>query len=152
MEPLNGLSESQLDSLGKCDDIMQVLPEDAKISAATYFNDGFAGISPDKKHWFVIDKHLLIHGYGDESIYEGFGGFSNGIAAVKKDGKWGYINKKIKEQIPCKYDSCGLAYPFLEEIFEYDIQGNIAKFAYINRNDSLVWESKVPKPVEINNN
>ena len=152
LEPLNGLSESQLDSLGKCDDIMQVLPEDAKISAATYFNEGFAGISPDKMHWFVIDKHLLIHGYGDESIYERFGGFSNGIAAVKKNGKWGYIDKKIKEQIPCKYDSCGLAYPFLEEIFEYDIQGNIANVAYINRNDSLVWESKVPKPVEIKNN
>ena len=62
------------------------------------------------------------------------------------------MNKKIKEQIPCKYDSCGLAYPFLEEIFEYDIQGNIANVAYINRNDSLVWESKVPKPVEIKNN
>ena len=151
LEPLKGLSEEQLDSLGKCDDIMQVLPEDAKISAVTYFNEGFAGISPDKKHWFVIDKHLLIHGYGDESIYERFGGFGNGIAAVKKDGKWGFINKKIKEQIPCKYDSCGTVYPYLEEIFEYDIQGKIKKVAYINRKDSLVWESNVPKTEEIKN-
>ena len=151
LKPLKGLSKYQLDSLGKCNDILQVLPEDAKISDATYFNDGLAGISPDKKHWFIIDKYLLIHGYGEESIYERFGGFSNGLAAVKRNGKWGYINKTIKEQIPCKYDSCGLAYPFLEEIFEYDIQGNIAKVAYINRNDSLVWESKLPKPVEIKN-
>lgn len=151
LEPLNGLSEYQLDSLEKCGDIMQVLPDNAKISAATYFGDGFAGISPDKKHWFVIDKHLIIHGYGDKSIYEGFGGYSNGVAAVKKKGKWGYINKKIKEQIPCKYDSCGLAYPFLEEIFEYDIQGDISKIGYINRNDSLIWENKIPKVEEIKN-
>ena len=152
LEPLKGLSDYQKDSLKRCEDIMEVLPDNATISDATYFNNGFAGISPDTKHWFVIDRFLLIHGYGDESIFEEFSGFNYGVAAVKRNGKWGYINRKIKEQIPCKYDSCGLAYPFLEEIFEYDIQGNIAKFAYINRNDSLVWESKVPKPVEIKNN
>ena len=152
LKPLKGLSDYQLDSLGKCDDIMQVLPDDVSILAATYFNDGLAGISPDKKHWFVIDRYLLVHGYGEESVFEKFYVFNNGLAAVKKKGKWGYINRKIKEQIPCKYDSCGLAYPFLEEIFEYDIQGNVTKVAYINRNDSLVWESKIPKPVEIDNN
>ena len=151
LKPLKGLSKYQLDSLGKCDDILQVLPEDAKISDATYFNDGLAGISPDKKHWFIIDKHLLIHGYGEESVYEGFGGFSNGLAAVKRNGKWGFINRKIKELIPCKYDSCGIVYPYLEEIFEYDIQGKIKKVAYINRKDSLVWESSIPKPKDISN-
>ena len=151
LKPLKGLSNYQLDSLEKCNDIIQVLPEDAKFSAATYFNDGLAGISPDKKHWFVIDKHLLVHGYGYESIFDGFGGYNNGIAAVKKNGKWGYINKQIKEQIPCKYDSCGLAYPFLEEVFEYDFQGKIKKVAYINRQDSLVWESNVPDYREITN-
>ena len=151
LEPLKGLSEYQLDSIGKCEDIIQVLPEDAEISHATHFNEGFAGISPDGEHWFVIDRYLLIHGYGEESVFEKFKVFNNGLAAVKKNGKWGYINKQIREQIPCKYDSCGLAYPFLEEIFEYDIQGNIKKVAYINRNDSLVWESIIPKPVEIKN-
>lgn len=152
LQPLEGLSVSQIDSLNRCDDILEVLPEDAPIADATFFCDGFAGVTPDCERWFVIDKYLVIHGYGNESIFEDFRPFGNGLAAVKRNGKWGYINRKIKEQIPCKYDSCGLAYPFLEEIFEYDIQGNIAKFAYINRNDSLVWESKVPKPVEIKNN
>ena len=141
LEPLKGLSEYQLDSLEKCNDIMQVLPENANISAATYYNDGFAGISPDKEHWFVIDKHLLIHGYGDESIFDGFRPFNNGLAAVKRNGKWGFINRKIKEQIPCKYDSCGMVYPSLEEIFEYNIKRDIKKKGYINRKDSLVWES-----------
>lgn len=140
LQPLKNLSDFQLDSLDKCDDIMQVLPESAEILKATFFNDGFAGITPDGEHWFVIDKYLLIHGYGEESIFEKFNGFCNGLAAVKKNGKWGYINKHIKEQIPFKYDSCGIAYPFLEEVFEYDIQGNVKKKAYINREDCLVWE------------
>ena len=151
LEPLKGLSEYQLDSLGKCDDIIQVLPENAKIAAATYFNDGFAGISPDKIHWLIIDKFLLIHGYGDQSIFDGFRPFNNGLAAVKKNGKWGFINKKIKEQIPCKYDSCGVVYPYLEEVFEYDIQGEVKKKAYINRKDSLVWESPLYNSEKIEN-
>lgn len=152
LKPLNGLSEYQLDSLRGCKNIMEVLPENAQVSAATFFNDGYAGISPDRKHWFIIDKYLIIHGYGDESVFEGFRGFYYGLAAVKRNGKWGFINKEIKEQIPCKYDSCGIVYPNLEEIFECDIQGNVNKIAYINRNDSLVWENKIPKPVEIRNN
>lgn len=151
LQPLKGLSVYQLDSLNKCNDIIEVLPEDASIADATSFNDGFAGISPDCKHWFVIDKYLIIHGYGKESIFEDFRPFGNGLAAVKRNGKWGYINKTIKEQIPCKYDSCGFVYPCLEEIFEYDIQGNITKAGYINRIDSLVWESKIPKSGEIKN-
>ncbi len=151
LEPLKGLSEYQLDSLGKCNDIIQVLPENAKISSATYFNEGFAGITPDKKHWFVIDKYLLIHGYGDESIFDGFRAFNNGLAAVKKNGKWGFINRIIKEQIPCKYDSCGAVYPYLEEVFEYDIQGEVKKKAYINRKDCLVWESPIYNSEKIEN-
>lgn len=151
LKPLKGLSDYQLDSLGRCDDIMQVLPEDVDIVDATYFSNGFAGISPDGEHWFVIDKHLLIHGYGKESIFDGFRAFNNGLAAVKKNGKWGFINRKIKEQIPCKYDSCGVAYPYLEEVFEYDIQGNVNRKAYINRKDSLVWESPLYNSEKIEN-
>lgn len=151
LEPLKGLSDYQLDSLGRCNDIMQVLPDDANIATATYFNEGFSGISPDKKHWFVIDKYLLIHGYGEESIFDGFRPFNNGLAAVKKNGKWGFINRKIKEQIPCKYDSCGVVYPYLEEVFEYNIQGDIKKKAFINRKDSLVWESPLYNSEKIEN-
>ena len=151
LKPLYGLTSYQLDSLARCNDILQVLPEDVDIVDATYFSNGFAGISPDGEHWFVIDKFLLIHGYGEESIFEGFRSFNNGLAAVKKNGKWGFINRKIKEQIPCKYDSCGFVYPYLEEVFEYDIQGDVKKKAYINRKDSLVWESPIYKSEKIEN-
>lgn len=47
LQPLKGLSKFQLDSLSKCKDILQVIPNDAPIVDATYFNDGFAGITPD---------------------------------------------------------------------------------------------------------
>jgi hypothetical protein len=151
LEPLKGLSEYQIDSLDKCNDIIEVLPDNATISDATYYSDGLAGISPDGKHWFVIDKYLIIHGYGEESIFDGFRAFNNGLAAVKKNGKWGFINREIKVQIPCKYDSCGAVYPYLEEVFEYDIQGEVKKKAYINRKDSLVWESPLYKSEMIDN-
>ena len=151
LQPLKGLTENQIDSLNKCDDILEVLPEDAPIADATYFNNGFAGITPDCKRWFVVDKYLIIHGYGKESVFDGFRAFDNGLAAVKRNGKWGFINRKIKEQIPCKYDSCGVVYPYLEEVFEYDIQGEVKKKAYINRKDSLVWESPLYKSEKIEN-
>ena len=151
LESLKGLSEYQLDSLSRSRDIIQVLPDNVAITETTYFNEGFAGISPDGEHWFVIDKFLLIHGYGEESIFDGFRAFNNGLAAVKKNGKWGFINRKIKEQIPCKYDSCGIVYPYLEEVFEYDIQGEVKKKAYINRKDSLVWESPIYNSEKIEN-
>lgn len=151
LEPLLGLSESQIDSLNRCDDIMGVLNDDATIVSTTFFSNGFAGISLDGRHWLVIDKYLIVHGYGDESVFENFKGFYNGLAAVKRNGKWGFIDKRIKEVIPCKYDSCGGAYPYLEEVFEYDIQGEVKKKAYINRNDSLVWESPTYNSEKIEN-
>lgn len=152
IEPLDKLSKYQLDSIGRSNDIIQVLPRNAMIRKASSFSEGYAGISPDGDRWFVVDKYLIIHGYGEESIFEKFRPFKNGLAAVKRNGKWGFINKRIKEQIPCKYDSCGIAYPYLEEIFEYDIQGAIKKKAYINRNDSLIWESPAYNSEIIENN
>ncbi len=38
--------------------------------------------------------------------YEKLGSFSEGLAAVMRDGKWGYINSKGEEVIPCQYSLC----------------------------------------------
>lgn len=35
--------------------------------------------------------------------------FSDDMAAVKKEGKWGYINKNGVKVIPCEFDSCASA-------------------------------------------
>lgn len=37
-------------------------------------------------------------------VYDELAPFSEGYAAVKRGGKWGYINTKGEEIIPCKYD------------------------------------------------
>ena len=42
-------------------------------------------------------------------IYENAMDFSDGMAAVKKDGKWGYINKNGVTVIPFDFDSCASA-------------------------------------------
>ena len=151
IEPLAGLSKYQLDSLERSKDIWQVMPKNAIIRNASSFSEGFAGISLDGNKWVVIDRYLIIHGYGGESVFESFRPYKNGLAAVKRNGKWGFINREIKEQISCKYDSCGVVYPFLEEVFELNNQGGVKKKAYINRKDSLVWESPLYNSERIEN-
>ena len=78
------------------------------------FSEGFAKValqddqdtegSPKLKYGF-IDKT------GKEVIalqYEDAGDFQNGLAKVKKDGKWGYINTKGETVLPFEYaDTCG---------------------------------------------
>ena len=68
-----------------------------------------------------------------EKGYEAIEDFHEGLAKVKKDGKWGYINKEGREVIPCKYDfaegfSEGLA-P-VEKGWE---TGKGSKWGYINK-------------------
>lgn len=36
--------------------------------------------------------------------FDGAGNFKEGFSAVKKDGKWGYINTKGEQIIECKFD------------------------------------------------
>ena len=139
LEPLKGLSDGQIEVYNTRKDIMGSIPEDVFFTDVTNFDDGLAGVTADDEHWFIIDKYMIIHGYGDQSVYEKVKGFNNGLCAVKKDGKWGYINNKIKEIIPCKYDSCGRAYPYLEEVFDLNSEGEIKGKKLINKKDSVVW-------------
>lgn len=39
--------------------------------------------------------------------YEGAESFSEGLAAVRLNGKWGFIDKEGKVVVPCKYDGAG---------------------------------------------
>ena len=42
-------------------------------------------------------------------MYENAMDFSDGLAAVKKDGKWGYINENGVTAIPFEFESCAVA-------------------------------------------
>ena len=80
----------------------------------------------------VYDKIEFINPVGDGGIaqiqYADY--FSEGIACVKKDGKWGYINTKGEEVIPFEYEEAklfseGLAPVKKDGIWGYvDMKGN----------------------------
>lgn len=148
LKPLEGLSEAQMAILSKRDDIVQVWPDDVDMVNVTFFENGLAGVSPDNKHWYFIDKYLVVHGNQQDPSFENIQGFGNGLCAVKKNGKWGYVDTKIQEIIPFKYDSCGTVYPYLEESFDLNNDGSINKRYWINRFDSVVWESTDANIVE----
>ena len=95
------------------------------------FSDGMAVVqNADGKYTFIneqgqtigtntwdafanVNANVYVNEYGEmteeEAAEEGYAygsttsGFSNGLAAVKKDGKWGFINKQNVLVIPCQY-------------------------------------------------
>lgn len=85
-----------IDETGK-----EVLP--MKYLAADDFHDGIARVMTreDPAHWDYIDKtgRALITNYGI-----GFG-FSEGLAMVQVNDKWGFIDRTGKLVIPTRYDS-----------------------------------------------
>lgn len=66
---------------------------------------------------YFVFNHLITNGSNNKDAvveltpefitaigkYDKLGAFSEGMAAVKKNGKWGYINIKGEEVIPCQY-------------------------------------------------
>lgn len=74
--------------------------------------------------------------------YEAAQPFSEGLAAVKKDGKWGYIDKTGAVVIPFQYDR---AYVFNEG---YAIVG---KFLRTEENTDWVWDEEAEEGSEIPN-
>lgn len=59
--------------------------------------------------------------------YEDADSFSNDCAAVKQNGKWGYIDKTGKQIIACKYD---VAMPFSEGLALVGTAGNVQTYVY----------------------
>ncbi len=112
-----------------------VIPFDYDI--ATDFKNGLASVHlyNRKKQTitaFLIDKNnkRVTRKYG--SIYE----FSEGLAAVSKNGKTGFVNRKEKMVIPFKYDYAG---SFINGIA--GVQKN-RKWGFINKTGELVVDYK----------
>jgi|GEM_PF-727262 tetratricopeptide (TPR) repeat protein len=94
----------------------EVIP--LKYDNAYYFSDGLALVSLNNKYGF-IDKQgheviplkydgALDNSFSDNSLYDGVHdstySFSDGLAAVSLNGKWGYIDQQGHEVIPLKYE------------------------------------------------
>ena len=62
--------------------------------------------------------------------------FSEGFAAVKKDGKWGYINTKCEQIVECKFD-------YVRDFKEgFALVQKDGKYGYINTKGEQIVECK----------
>ena len=79
-------------------------------------------------------KNEVPHKYIREviPIYDDVWLFSEGLAAVKKQGKWGFIDKAGKQIIPFRYEA---ANTFSQGVVRVKLSG---KFFYINKKDECV--------------
>ena len=68
--------------------------------------------------------------------FDGVGSFNEGFAAVKKDGKYGYINTKGEQIVECKFDNGG---DFNEGFAVVKKDG---KWGYINTKGEQIVECK----------
>ena len=73
--------------------------------------------------------------------YEEIGNFSENLAPVCKNDKWGVINTKNEIVVPFEYDN---KWPFIFYDFKDDLilMYKKGKQNYINRNGVIVWEEK----------
>ena len=104
------------------------------------FSEGYAPVSFTGDLYLYIDKYFVPkHDGNNIYTYEKAYTFAHGLAAVKKEGKWGFINKKFEEVIPCQYDSC--RYYFEGELARvYTKAENYTIESYINKQNQTVWQ------------
>ena len=148
LKPLAGLSNAQLDSLSQLDLVRAALPQDINILDATRFTNGFAAVKLGDEAWVFVDKHLIVYGKEGEEVFQDAGPFSNGIAAVKKNSQWGYIDDKFDFVIPCQYDSCCQAGRNLSKV--YQSQDKVKITSYIDRNNKIVWQNTEYNQISLN--
>ena len=76
--------------------------------------------------------------------YDAGRNFSEGLALVNLNGKWGYVDKIGREVIPCKYD---YACEFEEGLATVELNG---KWGFIDKHGN--WYDKMPStlPESIN--
>ena len=87
----------------------------------------------------IDGKYGFINAKGEQIIeckFDSVGGFSGGLATVKKDGKYGYINTKGEQVVECKFDE---ASGFSEGLAAVEKDG---KYGYINTKGEQVIECK----------
>lgn len=148
LKPLAGLSNEQLDSLSQLDLVRAALPQKNNILDATRFTNGFAAVKLGDEAWAFVDRHLIVYGKEGEEVFQDAGPFSNGIAAVKKNSQWGYIDDKFDFVIPCQYDSCCQAGRNLSKV--YQSQDKVKITSYIDRNNKIVWQNTEYNQISLN--
>lgn len=120
------------------------LGEDVHISYVKGISEGLCVCTTGKEDcdtWFFSDVHGFLYGNQKDNLYvfEDAKTFSSGLAAVKLDGKWGYINHDFNIVIPCQYDT---ADPFNGSLaYVEEDHGELQISSYINRYGTIVWQN-----------
>ena len=142
LSPLEGITDLNIDSITKAQKSNIHLSENLKILDITRFTNGYAAVKLDKDAWVYVDKYLLVHSPLDSNqALENAGPFSYGLAPIKIDGKWGYINTDFDIVIPCIYDSCGIAERKLCKVYRF--YDGVQVVSYIDRKQNIVWQQTV---------
>lgn len=108
--------------LGPC-----VSDDMCKINLGGKYDKGNNRVTGGLWGYCSVDGKTVI-----EAVYESACGFSEGFAAVKKDGKWGFINTSGEVVVPCNYDEVDSSYKEGsgrltrgQEVFVFDSNGNL---------------------------
>ncbi len=113
------------------------------ISFAKGFSEGLCVCTTgdkDSRNWFFVDVYKNLYGNetNDLFAFEDALLFSSGLAAIKKDGKWGYVDHNFDLMIPCQYDS---ASSFNGDLAM--VENNMPDLtirSYINKTGKPVWQ------------
>lgn len=98
------------------------------------------GVSEQIARVIDLDQNYLFLDYSGklitEEVFQDANDFSEGLAAVEKEGKWGFINTSGKIAIACQYDNVT---EFREGLAAVEIDGN---WHYINQRGKEVFEEE----------
>lgn len=138
----NDISEEQTEKILESKYFLgELLPKDIEFVDATRFTEGYAAVNLGKA-WIYIDKQLIPRGNEKNPIYEYALPFSHGLAGIKLNGKYGYINTEFNVVIPCKYDSCAIAGKNLCRVYGgRKTENSYSIISYIDRNGKVIWQN-----------
>ena len=115
-----------------------------EYQALADFHDGFATAArPPKNPEDYESKYGLINKQNEIVIpfmYESMGNLSESLIAVKKDGKWGYVDTTNKSIIPINlaYETVNDFSDGLAAVFSYEENSDNLKYGYIDKTGKLV--------------
>jgi hypothetical protein len=166
----SGLKEAVTQKIAACDQALEGVKADrqAKEQKEKEERDRQAKEQEEQEERDRMAREAAAKKEQQQNIkkYESTGDFSEGLARVKLNGKWGYIDKTGKEVIPLKYDHAGNFYEGLADVklndkwgyidktgkevipLKYDDAGNFDEgLAYVKMNGKYGYIDKTGKEV-----
>lgn len=106
---------------------------DFKYNEIQYYSEGLYVVRAGNQITFLDQK-----GHEQFGMYEEVSGFFDGYSMVKRDGKFGIINRKGKTILPIEYDNSGwraMEYIFSENLAMVEKNGH---YGFVNKRGEVV--------------